>query len=483
MPNWVKKISDAVNPVNVDNITQLGITKIMQNPTQGAEEDYFGPTLDDGTYLYQAIDSSGTYNSRVLALDYDTLEVLFEWDSGTTEQIGCLHSDGSYLYVGFLTYPGTVYQIDLGTFTLTATWTGAIGEDSVQGIDDDGTYIYVSLETDPAQVKKIDIATMATTATWTGAVGQNVAGNVSKLGIGDSIIYVALGNTSPDPTQVVQINRATMTTVATWTGAVGQEGGRSLKNDFTYLYLGLTTATYPQIIKIDPSTMTELDTWTGNDDMRIVSFIFTYGESVFAIIKDNFDLKFWLIIIDTANMTELNTWIAPPDMLRCYGAASGADTFYLALGILPGKLIVLNTIATMSLALINEIAAYDVTLKNKVGYQQLEVPVSIDAINASETDFLNHQELYQTQTILDLVLKSADPGANTVNVKLYRKVNGVMTNTKTFAITTANYTTYFDLVSLFGQNQLVGDAFQITVQATAGGPYAITGSYTRKFGI
>lgn len=106
-----------------------------------------------------------------------------------------------------------------------------------------------------------------------------------------------------------------------------------------------------------------------------------------------------------------------------------------------------------------------------------ESPVNITAIVASETDFLNLSTAGFHYTIDDLVLKCADPGANTVNVRLYELVNGVLTNTQTFAITNANFATYFDINTMFGLKSLAGDNIRITVQATAGGPYAVTGSY------
>lgn len=114
-----------------------------------------------------------------------------------------------------------------------------------------------------------------------------------------------------------------------------------------------------------------------------------------------------------------------------------------------------------------------------------EKDVSINAIVASETDFLNLSDGFGATVnknfyIEDLVLKCADPGANTVNVKLYKLVNGVKTNIKTFAITAANFANYFTMMDMFGVPRLAGDVIQITVQATAGGPYAVTGEYCYK---
>jgi hypothetical protein len=109
-----------------------------------------------------------------------------------------------------------------------------------------------------------------------------------------------------------------------------------------------------------------------------------------------------------------------------------------------------------------------------------EIPVNITAIVASETNFLNLATASFHYTIDDLILKCADPNPNTVNVKLYKLVNAVLTNTKTFAITTANAATYFDINTMFGLKSLAGDNIKITVQATGGGPYTITGSYAAR---
>lgn len=122
-----------------------------------------------------------------------------------------------------------------------------------------------------------------------------------------------------------------------------------------------------------------------------------------------------------------------------------------------------------------DLTGYLLRLMNKA-----EVPVNITAIVASETNFLNLSTNGVHYAIDDLVLKCANPGANTVNVRLYKLVNAVLTNTQTFAITAANFGTYFDINTMFGLKSLAGDNIGITVQATAGGPYAVTGSYAHR---
>lgn len=124
------------------------------------------------------------------------------------------------------------------------------------------------------------------------------------------------------------------------------------------------------------------------------------------------------------------------------------------------------------------------TVEDYTNKPRPETAVNISAIAASETNFLNLDGIvpyWATHyTIDDLVLKCVDPGANTVNVRLYKLVNGVLTNTQTFAITNANFATYFDINTMFGLKSLAGDNIKITVQATGGGPYAVTGSYSYR---
>lgn len=109
-----------------------------------------------------------------------------------------------------------------------------------------------------------------------------------------------------------------------------------------------------------------------------------------------------------------------------------------------------------------------------------EVAVNINAINASETNFLNLATAGFHYTIDKIRLKCADPGENTVTVRLYELVNGVSTLVDSFDIATANFATYHSVMDMFGVNSLAGDNLKITVQASAEGPYAVTGSYAYR---
>lgn len=111
-------------------------------------------------------------------------------------------------------------------------------------------------------------------------------------------------------------------------------------------------------------------------------------------------------------------------------------------------------------------------------FEQADTPVNITATNAAETDVLNMAVADTRYLVRHLRLKCADPGQNTVTVRLYELVNDAFIVVDTFAITNANFATYFHLVDMFGIPHLAGDRLQVTVRADAGGPYAVTGQYS-----
>lgn len=114
---------------------------------------------------------------------------------------------------------------------------------------------------------------------------------------------------------------------------------------------------------------------------------------------------------------------------------------------------------------------------------QPSVPVNITAILAGETDFLNLSTASHHYAVRGLRLKCADPGANIIIVRLYELINNVLTNVDSYPITgsldpvESTFGTYFSMTTMFGKTNIFGDNIKITVQASAGGPYAVTGQY------
>lgn len=130
-----------------------------------------------------------------------------------------------------------------------------------------------------------------------------------------------------------------------------------------------------------------------------------------------------------------------------------------------------------------EVAAIEAKLDVQKGatgvfYEQANVAVNITAIVASETDVFDLNAANTRYIVRSLRLKAVDPGANTISVRLRELINDVSTIVDTFTIDTTNFGTHHSLADMFGVPHLAGDDLQVTVQCSAGGPYAITGQYS-----
>ena len=79
----------------------------------------------------------------------------------------------------------------------------------------------------------------------------------------------------------------------------------------------------------------------------------------------------------------------------------------------------------------------------------------------------------------DLVLNFANPAPDSIDVNLYKLVDGVLTLVDTFNVAAGGFQS---LTDLFGQAHLAGDDIEITAiqVGMAGGPYAVTGSYAYR---
>ena len=111
-------------------------------------------------------------------------------------------------------------------------------------------------------------------------------------------------------------------------------------------------------------------------------------------------------------------------------------------------------------------------------YEQADTAVDITAVNTGETNVFNLSAASTRYIVRSLRLKCADPGANTVTVRLYELVNDVLTEVDSFDIDSTNFGTAHSLMDMFGLSQLAGDELKVTVRASAGGPYAVTGQYS-----
>lgn len=113
-----------------------------------------------------------------------------------------------------------------------------------------------------------------------------------------------------------------------------------------------------------------------------------------------------------------------------------------------------------------------------VFFEEEDVPVSIDAIAASETTVLDLSEANTRYMVKSLRLKAADPSTETLTVRLYELINDVLTNVDSFEIDAANFGTYHSLMDMFGLPHLAGDNLKVTVQMSGGAAVAVTGQYS-----
>jgi len=112
-------------------------------------------------------------------------------------------------------------------------------------------------------------------------------------------------------------------------------------------------------------------------------------------------------------------------------------------------------------------------------HEQEDVAFNVNAVLAAEADILHLTAADTRYIVRSLRLKCVDPGVETVTVRLYELVNDAgPLEVDSFLITNANFGTYHSLMDMFGLPHLAGDELQVTVQATAAGPYAVTGQYS-----
>ena len=108
--------------------------------------------------------------------------------------------------------------------------------------------------------------------------------------------------------------------------------------------------------------------------------------------------------------------------------------------------------------------------------EQITVGVSQNVTDV-ESDILLLNTPNTRFALRNLRVKCANPGADTVTIRLYEFINGVEILVDTFDITVANFANYFSLMDMFGECQIVGDHIRVAMICSVAGPYAVTGQY------
>jgi len=196
--------------------------------------------------------------------------------------------------------------------------------------------------------------------------------------------------------------------------------------------------------------------------------------------------------LEDSNLINRNDFIKEKTILIMSGAAKdedkGALSFVPATGIITlqgtgfsaqikaGTIYRVLNISTVEIDVANLIT--DIEGATGIFHEQADVAVNITAVNTGETDVFHLSAAGTRYIVRSLRLKCADPGANTVTVRLYKLVNDVLTEVDSFDIDTNNFGTYHSMMDMFGLPHLAGDNLKVTVRASAGGPYAVTGQYS-----
>lgn len=105
--------------------------------------------------------------------------------------------------------------------------------------------------------------------------------------------------------------------------------------------------------------------------------------------------------------------------------------------------------------------------------------ISANAGSGSETSVIPLLAVAGLQRVLRHLRLGlpADPGAESVTVKLYEEINSAKTNVDSFTLDTSNYGEYHSLMDMFGVQEIAGDVIDITVQSSAG-TIAVTGQFS-----
>ncbi|GAH81357.1 unnamed protein product, partial [marine sediment metagenome] len=111
-------------------------------------------------------------------------------------------------------------------------------------------------------------------------------------------------------------------------------------------------------------------------------------------------------------------------------------------------------------------------------HEQADVALSFNTVSGSETNVFNLVVADTRYIIRSLRLKFADPGGETITVRLYELVNDGLIEVDSFEVTTANFGTYHSLMDMFGMAQLAGDNLKVTTRVSAGADIATLGQYS-----
>lgn len=120
-------------------------------------------------------------------------------------------------------------------------------------------------------------------------------------------------------------------------------------------------------------------------------------------------------------------------------------------------------------------------LKPQIQESQASEPISLFLSGgAAEANVLNLSTSGYSYRVDHLRVKSENPLAQTVSIKLYELVNGASTQVVSFSLTSGVHASYLSLMDMFGVPHLAGDNLKVTAACTSGATSGVnlTGQYS-----
>ncbi len=470
-----------VNPgqlVKVDPATMTTVTIFVGAVGQGD----FRHVITDGTNLYLTCSTSNP--GQVIKLDAN-LNVLLTWTGVLNTQLnpGRMVYDGTNLYFGAgdATVPtAVVVKVNLATMLTVATYPGIAGATGPGGLSYDGQFLYLAIATANQRVIKIDPATM----TFAGEYIPETLSSIRDVAFDGTYLYVSQPLLTNTPF-ITKLNPKNLQCVGKYMAPLSFTNLAVIRFDGQFFYIGYrTTPAKVQRLSfedINPSAQADAIPFNTQGLVYYGTVTAVPGANQFTIPalagmgagKFMGGGPYYAIVFRDAG----GVGAAPQgeyQNITVYDNATGTFTTaaFSAVVAVGDEILISRVFPLIS---ITNTRVASICGPSGILQDQPAVAVNINAIVGAETNVFNLSAADTRYLVRSLRLKSVDPGANTVTVRLYELVNGASTVVGTFDITTVNFATYFSLMDCFGVPHLAGDNLRVTVQASAGGPYAITG--------
>lgn len=257
---------------NTGRIYRIDLTNFVETDylSFASGEGGIGEMFSDGTNIYCYVfdfSTPGTYPGGVAAI----IKVNIQTFTKTAKlQLGAfpgttptsIFSDGTFLYIGLLTTPGTIVKIDISTFTITSTLVLNAGSNIPTSMFGDESFLYAGcgLAADTKVIAKVDLGTFTQVGTLTIGLPA-VATQINSTFADSRFLYIIVRGAGVTTYSIQKIDLETFTLSSTISAAAGIILDQ-LFADATFLYVGSGDGVNPATVKkIDLATFTEISSF------------------------------------------------------------------------------------------------------------------------------------------------------------------------------------------------------------------------------